>query len=68
MRRIVITSSCVAILVASEVPVTVTEAVWNDACVAECEEKVNNASPNAKYSASKTLAEKGVFGRSLSWW
>ena len=61
MRRIVVTSSCVAILAASEVPVTVSEATWNDGCIAECEEKGNDASPLAKYSASKTWAEKGVF-------
>ena len=41
------------------------EAIWNEPCLAECEEKGNDASPLAKYSASKTLAEKGVFGLSL---
>lgn len=62
LRRIVFTSSCVAILDTSEVPVTISEADWNDPPVIECKQKGSGASPLAMYSASKTLAEKGVSG------
>ncbi|KAK0187889.1 D-lactaldehyde dehydrogenase [Armillaria mellea] len=59
-----ITSSCAAIIAFSPTPVTISEADWNEAPVKECEEKGRDASSLAKYSASKTLAEKGT---SLPW-
>lgn len=60
IQRIVITSSCVAILHHLTEPITVSEADWNDAEVTECEKKGRDASGLHKYAASKTLAEKGV--------
>jgi len=61
LRRIVITSSCAAILAHSEVPVTVSERDWNTATVDECHEKGRDAAPLSKYSASKVLAEQAVW-------
>ena len=37
------------------------ERSWNEGSIAEVAEKGRNASPMAKYRASKTLAEKGIF-------
>ncbi|PBK74752.1 NAD(P)-binding protein [Armillaria solidipes] len=61
LKRIVITSSCAAIIAFSLIPVTISETVWNEAPVIECEEKGRDASSLAKYSASKTLAEKAAW-------
>ncbi|KAK0487355.1 D-lactaldehyde dehydrogenase [Armillaria novae-zelandiae] len=61
LKRIVITSSCAAIIAFSPTPVTISEAVWNEGLVKECEEKGRDASSLAKYSASKTLAEKAAW-------
>ncbi|CEL07001.1 hypothetical protein ASPCAL10168 [Aspergillus calidoustus] len=57
--RIVITSSCAAILDTSDEEVTVSEDDWNDQRVRECEIHGRNAVGLAKYSASKVLAERG---------
>ncbi|KAL4981300.1 hypothetical protein BDW68DRAFT_183642, partial [Aspergillus falconensis] len=62
IRRIVITSSCAAIVDTSEVKVTVSEQDWNDRRVKECETLDRNASGLSKYSASKTLAERAAWG------
>ncbi|RDB23611.1 hypothetical protein Hypma_009300 [Hypsizygus marmoreus] len=56
LARIVITSSCAAISHFSTVPITLSEADWNDGPVKECEEKGRNADNLSKYAASKVLA------------
>ncbi|KAJ0417540.1 NAD(P)-binding protein [Aspergillus carlsbadensis] len=61
IRRIVITSSCAAIVDTSDVEVTVSEQDWNDRRVQECETLGRNASGLSKYSASKTLAERAAW-------
>ncbi|KAK0464594.1 D-lactaldehyde dehydrogenase [Desarmillaria tabescens] len=61
LKRIVITSSCAAIISFSATQVTISEAVWNESSIKECEEKGRNADNLAKYSASKTLAEKAAW-------
>ncbi|KAK7456481.1 hypothetical protein VKT23_010731 [Stygiomarasmius scandens] len=58
LKRIVITSSCAAIIAQAFEPVTISEKDWNESAVNECEEKGKDASGLAKYGASKTLAEK----------
>ncbi|THU93557.1 D-lactaldehyde dehydrogenase [Dendrothele bispora CBS 962.96] len=58
LKRIVITSSCAAVTSYSDRPITINEKNWNDASVKDCEEKGRDASGLAKYSASKTFAEK----------
>lgn len=59
VKRVVITSS-IRCVVGTE-PREYTEADWNEAAVTECEEKGKDASGEAKYSASKLLAERGPF-------
>ncbi|KAK0221934.1 D-lactaldehyde dehydrogenase [Armillaria fumosa] len=61
LKCIVITSSCAAIIGFSPTLVTISEAVWNEGPVKECEEKGRDASSLAKYSASKTLAERAAW-------
>jgi nucleoside-diphosphate-sugar epimerase len=58
VQRIVISSSCSAVIHFTEERITVSEANWNDVMVTECEEKGKDASAMAKYAASKTLAER----------
>jgi hypothetical protein len=60
IQRIVFTSSCAAILDTSDKEVTVSEKDWNDQRVEECERLGRDASGLSKYSASKTLAERGM--------
>ncbi|KAJ2977227.1 hypothetical protein NQ176_g4494 [Zarea fungicola] len=61
IQRIVLTSSCVAILDTSDKEVTVSEKNWNNERVKECETLGRNASPLSKYAASKTLAEQAAW-------
>ncbi|KAG7443070.1 D-lactaldehyde dehydrogenase [Guyanagaster necrorhizus] len=61
LKRIVMSSSSAAIVAFSTAPVTVSEADWNEPPIKECEEKGRDASSLAKYSASKTLAEKAAW-------
>ncbi|CEL00426.1 hypothetical protein ASPCAL00028 [Aspergillus calidoustus] len=61
IRRIVITSSCAAILDTSEVKMVVSEQDWNDQRVQECETLGRSASGLSKYSASKTLTERAAW-------
>ncbi|TCD70287.1 methylglyoxal reductase (NADPH-dependent) gre2 [Steccherinum ochraceum] len=61
LKRVVITSSCGARTGYSSVPKHVDEHSWNDAAVAEAERLGKGASSLAKYTASKTLAEKAAW-------
>ena len=69
VQRIVITSSCSAILSPplSE-PIVFSEQDWNLSSVKEVEEMGNKCRPGAAYSASKSLAEKGGFFEYLVFW
>lgn len=59
IRRIVITASGASILTISPEPQVFSELDWNEKSIQEVEEHGRDASPLAKYLASKTLAEKG---------
>ncbi|EEB95218.1 hypothetical protein MPER_05847, partial [Moniliophthora perniciosa FA553] len=62
VQRLVCTSSCVAVIDPTPTTVvSVSESNWNEKSVKLCEELERNADGFAKYSASKTLAEKGTF-------
>ena len=67
MQRIVITSSCSAVISPPLSKGTVfSEQDWNLSSVKEIEEMGNKSHPGIAYSASKTLAEKGSFLNNLS--
>ncbi|KAK0205610.1 D-lactaldehyde dehydrogenase [Desarmillaria ectypa] len=64
VRRIVITSSCAAILRSGSYypgTTTLSEVDWNEEAPKEVEEKGQDASPIAKYRASKALAERAAW-------
>jgi len=65
VKRIVTTSSTAAIVKSVSEPTILSEEDWNDISVKEVEEKGRDAPGQAKYRASKTLAEKGAFGVNL---
>lgn len=60
IRRIVITSSCGAVVHVSSEPKVFSELDWNEQSIQVVEESGKAASPVMKYRASKTLAEKGI--------
>jgi hypothetical protein len=55
----VVTSSAAAVTGVPSNPPTYTEADWNEVAVNEVKDKGRDAKNDAKYRASKTLAEKG---------
>lgn len=59
IKRIVVTSSTSSVLLSPEAGRRYTEEDWNELAVGEVREKGKDASGIAKYSASKTLAERG---------
>jgi hypothetical protein len=62
VKRIVITSSCAAVItVPQSKPTVYTEEDWNSSSVKVVEEMGNKSPPFIAYYASKTLAEKGGF-------
>ncbi|KAF7332838.1 D-lactaldehyde dehydrogenase [Mycena venus] len=61
VKRIVVTSSCAAVMNISTTPQVLSEADWNDQAVREVEEKGRSASNGAKYRTSKTLAERAAW-------
>ncbi|OSD07838.1 NAD-P-binding protein [Trametes coccinea BRFM310] len=73
VKRVVITSSCAAVLTPSTEPRVFSESDWNEASIQEVKEKGRDAAGPAKYRASKTLAERAAWEfyeqnkGSLSW-
>ena len=62
MQRIVITSSCSAVITPSlSEPTVFSEQDWNLSSVKEVQELGNKSLPFTAYHASKSLAEKGGF-------
>jgi nucleoside-diphosphate-sugar epimerase len=59
VKRVVVTSSCAAVLQTSPNPQTFSEKDWNEKAVQQVKQLGKNASNFDKYRASKTLAEKG---------
>ncbi|KAI0056657.1 D-lactaldehyde dehydrogenase [Artomyces pyxidatus] len=61
VKRVVITSSCAAVLKPSAEPAVWDESSWNDPAIEEVKEKGAGAPPMIIYRASKTLAEKSAW-------
>ncbi|OBZ78027.1 NADPH-dependent methylglyoxal reductase GRE2 [Grifola frondosa] len=61
VRRVVVLSSCAAVLNPSTEPRVFNETNWNEGSLQEVSEKGKDASPLAKYRTSKTLAEKAAW-------
>ncbi|EIW85968.1 D-lactaldehyde dehydrogenase [Coniophora puteana RWD-64-598 SS2] len=61
VKRVVVTSSCAALLEERDEPTVFTEKDWNEKAVAEVKEKGREARNVAKYRASKVLAEKAAW-------
>ena len=61
VKRIVVTSSCAAVLTPSTEPRVFSEEDWNEASIAEVKEKGRAAGAPGKYRASKTLAERAAW-------
>ncbi|KAH9896685.1 NAD(P)-binding protein [Cubamyces lactineus] len=61
VKRVVITSSCAAVLTPTTEPRVFSEENWNEASIQEVKEKGRDAAGPAKYRASKTLAEKAAW-------
>ena len=67
MQRIVITSSCGAVLsLPLSKPTVFSEEDWNLGSMKDVQEMGNKTPPSTVYRASKTLAEKGGFLNILS--
>jgi hypothetical protein len=67
VQRIVITSSCAAILsLPLSKPTVFSEEDWNSGSIKDVQEMGNKTPPSTVYRASKTLAEKGGFLNILS--
>jgi len=60
VKRVVITSSVAAVLRVLPEPTVFSEKDWNNQSIEMIKEQGRNAPANAKYRASKTLAEKGA--------
>ncbi|CCM01888.1 uncharacterized protein FIBRA_03959 [Fibroporia radiculosa] len=61
VKRIVITSSCASVMQVQDTPRVFSESDWNDAALAEVEEKGVLATQQTKYRASKILAERAAW-------
>lgn len=61
VKRIVVTSSCAAVLTPLNEPRVFSEEDWNEASIQEVNEKGKDASNPGKYRASKTLAERAAW-------
>ncbi|KAI8986793.1 NAD(P)-binding protein [Trametes punicea] len=61
VKRVVVTSSCASVLTPSTEPHVFSEADWNEASLQEVREKGRDATPQGKYRASKTLAERAAW-------
>lgn len=66
VKRVVVTASCASVLqVGYKIPSRFDESSWNEPAIKDVAENGNKAHPGNIYRASKTLAEKGAFSRSL---
>lgn len=61
VKRVVVTSSCAAVLTQDPNPRVFSEDNWNEHSIREVETKGREASPFDKYRASKTLAERAAW-------
>ncbi|OJT14835.1 hypothetical protein TRAPUB_8629 [Trametes pubescens] len=61
VKRVVVTSSCAAVLTLSTEPRVFSETDWNEGSVQEVREQGAQATAPAKYRASKTLAERAAW-------
>jgi nucleoside-diphosphate-sugar epimerase len=61
VKRVILTSSIVAVYEQTEVPRVFTESNWNNAAVEAVKTKGSAADPFTIYQASKTLAEKAAW-------
>lgn len=61
VKRVVVTSSCAAVLTAQNEPRVFSEADWNELSIKEVQEKGRDALGAHKYRASKTLAERAAW-------
>lgn len=61
VKRVVVTSSCAAVVTPSPDAHVFSEKDWNEASIAEVNEKGKAAAAVAKYRASKTLAERAAW-------
>ncbi|PCH42497.1 NAD(P)-binding protein [Wolfiporia cocos MD-104 SS10] len=61
MKRVVVTSSCGAVIEYSDKPRRFSEADWNEQAVTEVQEKGKAADSLFKYYASKVLAERAAW-------
>lgn len=61
IKRVVITSSTVSVNAPPSTPTVFSEVDWNEVAPANVEKLGREADNLEKYSASKTLAEKGKF-------
>ncbi|KAF8142891.1 NAD-P-binding protein [Mycena galopus ATCC 62051] len=61
VKRVVVTSSCAAVLQVEPEPKTFSELDWNEQAPKEVTEKGRAASAITKYRASKTLAERAAW-------
>jgi nucleoside-diphosphate-sugar epimerase len=59
VKRVIVTSSTAAIFHSINKPTVYTENDWNDNVISRVEKSGREAKGMDKYSASKTLAEKG---------
>ncbi|KAJ3506176.1 hypothetical protein NMY22_g17338 [Coprinellus aureogranulatus] len=60
LKRVVITSSCAAVITIQPTARTFTEDDWNEQSIQETKEQGRSAPAMTKYRASKTLAEKAA--------
>ena len=73
VKRVVLTSSIVAVIEATTVPRVFNESNWNDAAIEAVKTKGSAVPPFTVYMASKTLAEKAAWefvathGSEISW-
>lgn len=61
LQRMIFTSSSAAIRHYSALPITLSEADWNDECEARVSSLGRTAEPQDKYSVSKIMAEKALW-------
>jgi nucleoside-diphosphate-sugar epimerase len=61
VKRVIVLSSCAAVLQQTSSPATYDETSWNEPAIAEVREKGAAASPFVVYRASKTLAERAAW-------